>query len=521
MIVQGDYLKVFIDFEPFYQKPPLFFWFQVAAMKMFGISDYAARLPNAIGGIITLVVLFHIGKRLYNERFGNIWALCYLGSVLPFLYFKSGIIDPYFNLFIFLGLYHTILFYWKKEGFNYPLRFSKWWYLCWAGIFIGLGILTKGPVAYLLAALCAFVYWFYQRFRFYISVPAALLLTLIALLLPGAWLLAETWLNGPDFVRAFINYNIELATTESAGHGGFPGYHFIVNLLGCFPASVFALRAFAKLPPAQEDYQNDFRIWMKFLFWVVIILFSIVESKIVHYSSLCYFPITFLAALVIYKISKKQIDLKKWMKGLLIGIAAIYVLVIGLMPIIGLKAEQIKGLIDDPFAQANLEAAVHWTGWEVLPAILLIFTVVYFLRLYKKGDRLTSFFYLFGLNAIFILLTLVFFIKRIEGYSQRANIEFFKSLEGEDAYIYTYGYKSYAHLYYSKKTPEINQEIRGWDDEKRQKWLLEGKIDKPIYFSVRVQKADRLEKYPMFERIGEKNGFVFFKRAPKVRNQEE
>ena len=102
MIVSGDYLNVQINFQPFWEKPPLFIWMQVLSMKLFGINEFAARFPNAICGIITLIVLYEMGRKLFNARLGMIWALVYAGSILPFFYFKSGIIDPWFNLFIFL-----------------------------------------------------------------------------------------------------------------------------------------------------------------------------------------------------------------------------------------------------------------------------------------------------------------------------------------------------------------------------------------------------------------------------------
>ena len=172
MLLTQEYTRVYVDFQPFWEKPPFFFWLQSSAMSIFGVGEFAARLPNAICGIFTLIILFNIGKTLYNTRFGLIWAGVYFGSVLPHLYFKSGIIDPWFNLFIFCGLYYFILFHWKKNGYEgVDLAKSKWNYLFWGGFIIGLGILTKGQVAYLIAGLTMFVYWVYQRFRFYTNVP--------------------------------------------------------------------------------------------------------------------------------------------------------------------------------------------------------------------------------------------------------------------------------------------------------------------------------------------------------------
>src|SRR3972149_5295765 len=106
MLITGDYFRVTIDYQPFWEKPPLFIWLQALSMSMFGVNEFAARLPNALCGIATLLVIFSIGKKLYDKNFGIYWALVYAGSFLPQLYFMSGIIDPVFNLFIFLGIYY-------------------------------------------------------------------------------------------------------------------------------------------------------------------------------------------------------------------------------------------------------------------------------------------------------------------------------------------------------------------------------------------------------------------------------
>ena len=143
MIVTGDYLTVQIDFKPFWEKPPLFIWMQVLSMKIFGINEFAARFPNAICGIVTLLVLFNRGRKIKDFQFGLIWMLAYVGSVLPFFYFKSGIIDPWFNLFIFLGVIY-MAGYFLASGQNKALQ------AIWSAVWIGLAILTKGPVAFLI-----------------------------------------------------------------------------------------------------------------------------------------------------------------------------------------------------------------------------------------------------------------------------------------------------------------------------------------------------------------------------------
>jgi 4-amino-4-deoxy-L-arabinose transferase-like glycosyltransferase len=143
MLVTGNFSRVQIDFQPFWEKPPLFFWIQAGCMKIFGVNELAARLPDAVFGIISLLTIYFIGKKLKDEKFGLIWALAYMGSFLPHLYFKTGIIDPVYNYFIFL----TIIFIYKV--INEPQEKRSPLYAISGGISIGLATLTKGPVGFL------------------------------------------------------------------------------------------------------------------------------------------------------------------------------------------------------------------------------------------------------------------------------------------------------------------------------------------------------------------------------------
>ncbi|MFN3940330.1 MAG: ArnT family glycosyltransferase, partial [Chitinophagales bacterium] len=306
MIVLKNYTQVHVHFLPFWEKPPLFFWLQAASMQLFGINEFAARFPNAICGVITLPVLFLIGRKLYNEKFGFFWALIYSGTLLPTLYFQTGIIDPVFNLWMFLGAYYFILFTWKKNSQPaIPLKRKAIYYLFFAGLFTGLAMLTKGPAAFIILGLCYFIYWLTEKCRWYISVPQFLLYTFFAFLISALWYGLETLLNGPYFITKFIEYNFRLFSTEDAGHSGFPGYHFVVVFFGCFPASLFLFKGLFR-QPHMYAYQKDFKKWMLIMLWTVLLLFSLVNTKIIHYSSMTYFPLTYIAALVLYQLHTKQ-----------------------------------------------------------------------------------------------------------------------------------------------------------------------------------------------------------------------
>lgn len=513
MIVLKDYLRVHIDFLPFWEKPPFFFWMQAASMHLWGVNEYAARFPNAICGMLTLVLLYRVGYKLYDARFGLLWAGAYLGSVLPHLYFKSGIIDPWFNLFIFLGLLGIILFYWKKDNFSGITLFkNQYLYLIGAGLLLGVGILTKGPVAYLIVGMVLFVYWVLNRFQFFINAWHFLLFTLLASVMTLLWYGIETLQHGSWFITEFIKYNYRLFSTPDAGHGGFPGYHFAVLLVGCFPASIFALRGMGTTPQA-FNYQRDFKRWMLILFWVVLILFTIVKSKIVHYSSMCYFPITYLAALTIYQMWEGKIRFNGWLRTGLVVIGLIFCIATIAVPFLGRRIDLVRPFVEkDPFALANLDAQINWTRWEIIPGVLLFFVILFGIRFFNRRqpeDTMRGAITFFGGTAVFVFLTLVFFIGRIEGISQAAAMEFYEQQQGKDAYVVTHKFRSYGRYFYSREPNHANPKRHDLN------WLYYGDIDKDVYVVAKITSEGEMDTIPTLKKVGEANGFLFYKREKK------
>lgn len=513
MIELGDYLRVHIDYLPFWEKPPFFFWLQALAMHLFGIGEYAARFPNAVCGVITLVLLFQIGERLHGTRFGIIWAGAYFGSILPHFYFRSGIIDPWFNLFIFLGLYFLVLFYWRKDGIKgIVLQRSASYYLVAGGLWLSIAVLTKGPVALLIVGLCTVVYWILERFRhayighFFVYA----LLSASAMLI---WYGIETIKNGPWLAIEFTKYQYRLFSTPDAGHEGFPGYHFVVLLLGCFPASVFAVRAMTMPhPTGEKTAQTDFKRRMTVLFWVVLILFTIVKSKIVHYSSMCYFPLTYLAATAAEAMLRGNIAFNQMMRVGLTTIGALWALVLIVFPSLAQNAAALKPLLAaDPFAQANLDAVVRWYGWEGITGIIFLVGTIWGVR--QAGNPKTlqaGLATLFGTTALAVTMGTYLYLPKIIEYTQGAPVAFFRQLEGRDCYVYTYGYRSYAHWFYAKTKPDTRPKTE--DGQAWQDYLFKGPVDKDVYISCKIFSRSELDSIPTLHFLYEQNGFVFYKR---------
>ncbi|OJJ17226.1 hypothetical protein BKI52_31455 [marine bacterium AO1-C] len=503
MLVTQDFARVQIDFKPFWEKPPLFFWLQAASMEVFGVNEFAARFPNALIGIITLVLIFNIGSKIYNPQFGLWWTLVYAGSLLPHFYFKSGIIDPLFNLFIFLGVYQLYLMTLGKSNRQRNIKAML------AGFFIGLGILTKGPVALLLSGLTLLVFWILSRKWKTFRIVELLLFGFVAFIISSVWFLPETLNNGVWFITEFIKYQLDLASSTSTGHEQPIFYHPVVLLLGCFPASVYFLGSF-KRNTADTAEQRRFKTWMKTLFWVVLIVFSLITTKIMHYSSMCYFPLTFMAATYIFHIQEKKFRFAKLLNILIGLIGAVIALLLAALPIAIQYKEKLKPYIEDKFAVANLEAVVYWSGFESVIGFFLLGIIITTLVYWNRKNPVR------GAQALFlsVLITLqvlfYVFIPKIEKYTQAAAIEFMESKQKEDCYVGTIGYKSYAQYFYTARTPEKSPKNNS------EEWFLTGKTNKPVYLVTRIDRIRRLDSlqkagFPI-KKIGAKNGFVFFKR---------
>ncbi len=501
MLVTNDYLTVKINYLPFWEKPPLFIWMQAISMKLFGVNEFAARFPNAVCGFFTLLTLYFLGKRLYDKKFAFIWVLSYVGSILPFVYFKSGIIDPWFNLLIFAGVYNFSFIYFTEGSVNKNIR------IIFAALFIALAVMTKGPVALLILGLTAFIFFVLNKFRLPVNIFQIVLFLVVFVLVGGFWFLLQILNGNYETVKDFIVYQAGLFSSQVAGHGGFFGYHFVVVLFGVFPTSIYAIRGFANIQQNTVN-QQIFKQWMLILLLTVLILFSIVKTKIVHYSSLTYFPVTYLAAYAVYKTGNIKSRYKNWITWLVAIFGILLTIIVASLPFIDQYKELIieNIQIKDAFALENFKAQVDWSGNEWLVSLVLLLGIIVYLVITRWRFKI-AYYIITITTAVFTFLTVVIMTPKIEKYSQNAAIEFYDSISNQDCYVKTLGYKSYAHLFYSKMNPPTN---KNWNDLE---WLIYGEIDKPVYFVTKINKKESiLGKYPTLDIMYEKNGFVFLKR---------
>lgn len=512
MLITGNYLTVQVDFEPFWEKPPFFFWLQALCMNLFGVNEFAARLPNAIAGILTLQALLFIGRKHLDQAMSLRWPLMYMASLTPFFYFKSGIIDPWFNLWIFGSIYQLYLSWESREKSLKHFALS--------GMFLGLAFLTKGPVAILLVGLSGLIWWAMHRFRYWFGFKHLLVLGLAMLLLPALWLAPEIHARGFWFLKTFIGYQIELFSQPVASHGQPWYYHAVVLLFGAFPASVLAL------PLLFRNQEGNLERWMRILFWVVLIVFSAVTTKIVHYSSLCFLPLSFLAARAL---ERKPAG---WNKVILLFIGFVLASLMIALPVLMTNdalRDSLKELIRDKQMQAALTIKGNWNLWMVIPGLILM-TAWLTLSFVPRKKAIAVLFVL----PIGYALSMRILVPAVEQHSQRPVIAFYQRVSEQKPYFVPYRFKTYAHLFYGRTAPlpsldplreyrrkwkvanghqpdeVLTGEARKWLADAETQWLIKTELNRPVYFICLERKAHELQEYPELTEVFREGGYVGF-----------
>jgi 4-amino-4-deoxy-L-arabinose transferase-like glycosyltransferase len=124
-------------FEPWLRLPPLGMWIQAVSMLAFGVNAFAVRAPSAAASLLTVVLVYVVGRDVWSARTGFFAGAVYLTT--PYVYAgfnagRDGGLDTILVLFGSLFVYTTWLAVERED--------PRWLYL--TGLFGGLAVLTKG-----------------------------------------------------------------------------------------------------------------------------------------------------------------------------------------------------------------------------------------------------------------------------------------------------------------------------------------------------------------------------------------
>jgi 4-amino-4-deoxy-L-arabinose transferase-like glycosyltransferase len=272
----GDWVIPHLAGLDYVEKPPLQYWATALSYRIFGVSEFSARLYTALSALGLAGLVWFLGRRLWGLETG-IRAAAVLAGMFMFV-----ILGEVLTLDMSLAFYMTAGLAGFLMAQQAPATQRRWMLLTW--IAIALGVLTKGLVAAAIPAAVLVIYSLWSRdfspwrkFHWSWGLPLFLIIAV-----PWHWLAARRL---DDFLQFFFvhehfaRYLTKVADREE--RWWFFGWVF---LAGTVPWTLTALRVvvggWRRRTPVQ-GFDPALFLWI----WVVFILvfFSLSDSKLMPY----------------------------------------------------------------------------------------------------------------------------------------------------------------------------------------------------------------------------------------------
>jgi 4-amino-4-deoxy-L-arabinose transferase-like glycosyltransferase len=195
MLTSGDWVTARLNGVAYLEKAPLIYWMMAAAYRVFGIHDWAARLPLALAVMLLCWVTYRFGSWAFNEEAGLYAGIALSTSAGLFLFTRILIPDATVTLAITLAIWTWLRL--LEPGGDAPRRWALVLGLC-----LGTGLLLKGLIALVFPVMSGLAYMAVTR---QLLSPAAWrrlhlgTIAIVALLIAAPWHVLATWRNPPYF----------------------------------------------------------------------------------------------------------------------------------------------------------------------------------------------------------------------------------------------------------------------------------------------------------------------------------
>jgi 4-amino-4-deoxy-L-arabinose transferase-like glycosyltransferase len=273
MLARHDWITPTLGGIPWLEKPPLYYWQAIIAFRLFGVSDWAARLPSVFDAFLMVLAVYWFLRRFRSgSELDGALVLATSAGIVGFS--RAASTDMPLTAALTIGM--LAWYAWLESGERKDL-------LIFYG-FLALGTLAKGPVAPFLAFGIIVIFAALQRRgRVVLNtlwVPGLLLGCAVAL----PWY-ALVQLRNPQFFHVFIvEHNLARFGSNLYHHPEPFWYYIPVMLLGWVPWSIIAIVALAGAArqlrnPVADTLRSFLLIWIG----VVVIFFSLSQSKLSGY----------------------------------------------------------------------------------------------------------------------------------------------------------------------------------------------------------------------------------------------
>ncbi|MBJ9951700.1 MULTISPECIES: glycosyltransferase family 39 protein [unclassified Acinetobacter] len=298
MLIRGDYVTTYMGGELRFDKPILIYWLQAASVSLFGLNEFSLRLPSALCATLWCWAIYEFCRHFLDRSKAATACILLASSLIISIIARAATADALLNLWICLALFDAYRHFnqhcaQSKSSSKYALR---------AYIWVGLGVLTKGPIAILIPFASITIYTLLsKKFKSWQHLLINPLGWFICLTVFLPWYMAEYLAQGQAFIDGFfLKHNLSRFSKTMENHGGNLLYYLPISLLVFMPVTGFFLqllthlRRFFPSSLARHFDSLDIFCWSWFLF--VLTFFSFSKTQLPHYLLYGVTPIFILMA---------------------------------------------------------------------------------------------------------------------------------------------------------------------------------------------------------------------------------
>lgn len=272
MLASGDWGHTTLQGVDRFDKPILVYWFQAGAMALFGVNEWSARLPSAVAALLWCMAALRFAQLGLGRGVGPAAAAVVASALGVMLIGRAATADALLNAL----MCWACLDLWRHldSGEKGPLRRAFFW--------MGLGLLTKGPVAVLVPGAAVVLYLLVSgqiaRLKQVLGDPAAWAIVLCTAV---PWYAYALHRHGMAFVDGFIlQHNVNRFLKTKEGHGGASYYTLVVAPLLMLPWTPLLASVLLRLRELWRVPLSRFLLcWAAF----ALAFFSFSNTKLPHY----------------------------------------------------------------------------------------------------------------------------------------------------------------------------------------------------------------------------------------------
>lgn len=330
MLESGNFVVPYFNYIVRFDKPILFYWLEAFSMNIFGVNEFAARLPSVLSALLCGGIFCYFLNTFYGIGLATLGTLILFSSFEFIALARFSITDMTLAGFIsssiicfFLGYSEIIN---SHRFFKLQINESSLWYIL-GFLFLALAVLTKGPIGVLIVGLVLFpFFWWIKKLDYFFKNKSFWLGFILFFIIVLPWYVLVHLKTNGEFTKVFFGlHNLSRYTSVVSGHKGSIFYYLPVVFLGFLPWTFFLVQAIKSIfKSGLKSLLNSPKEQLPwfFLWWFLIIFlfFSFSRTKLLTYILPLFPALSGIVALWFGKMLVGKIN----NKGLVIGLGVFF-----------------------------------------------------------------------------------------------------------------------------------------------------------------------------------------------------